>query len=196
MSPREYTNAKERILDAAERVLLESGIGGFSVDAVVSEARLSKGGFFHNFASKEELLAAVLQRLAAQCNAEIDAIAACDCEGAGSRLRAQVQLSFDMAPSERRRLRALVLALILATLSGGEAIAASARAANKEALKDAVADGIDAGRALLLQLALDGYWLNESIGTMALDARQKATFREALIELTRTEANPKPRSRK
>jgi AcrR family transcriptional regulator len=194
MSPRIYANAKERILDAAEAVLLRDGLGGFSVDAVVREAQLSKGGFFHNFASKEELLAAILGRIAADIEPQVDALAAQDRPGPGRRLRARVQLALDMAPAERRRLRALVLALIAATMAGGEAIAAGARAANQHDLQQAVTDGLPAGRALVVQLALDGYWLGESLGTLALDARQKSAFREALLELARPTTKPKQRS--
>ena len=56
---------RERILDAAERLVLERGFAATSVDAVIAEASASKGGFFHHFRSKNELGLALLGRYAA-----------------------------------------------------------------------------------------------------------------------------------
>ena len=55
---------RERILDAAERLVLERGFAATSVDAVIAEASASKGGFFHHFRSKNELGLALLDRYA------------------------------------------------------------------------------------------------------------------------------------
>jgi AcrR family transcriptional regulator len=49
------------LLDAAERVLAERGYRGASVDRVVAEAGLTKGAFYWNFASKEELFLGLLE---------------------------------------------------------------------------------------------------------------------------------------
>jgi TetR/AcrR family transcriptional repressor of nem operon len=56
---------RERILDVAQRLVLERGFAATSVDAVISEASASKGGFFHHFRSKNELGLALLERYAA-----------------------------------------------------------------------------------------------------------------------------------
>lgn len=174
---RVYASARNRILDAAESVLLKKG-SALSVEAVAEEAKVSKGGFFHHFATRDELLAAVLGRLAAGVEERLDA-------QKGSRLLAQVELALDMPKKQRQRLRALVLALVTATLSGNRAVAAGARAANQKTLRKGVADGLPLGRALVAQLALDGYWLAQSLGTMRFDRKQKAAFRRALLELAR-----------
>lgn len=47
---------KERILDAALRLFNEKGFHGVTVEQIVEEAETSKGGFYHNFKSKDELL--------------------------------------------------------------------------------------------------------------------------------------------
>ena|SRR2546421_2056041 len=51
---------REVILDAAARVFTRRGYRGATVDAILQEARLSKGAFYWHFESKEELLLAVL----------------------------------------------------------------------------------------------------------------------------------------
>jgi AcrR family transcriptional regulator len=191
MSPRVYTSARERILDACERVILRDGLGGLSIDAVIAEAKLSKGGFFHHFASKDELLGAVTERLGGVVVAEIDARAARDREPHGRRLRALIEVAFDMAPARRDRLRALVLAMIEAA-SSNPTVVAIARADNDQAVARGVAEGVPLGNVLAVQLALDGHWLGESLGTLALAPAARTALRKALIALTL----PAPRRRK
>jgi TetR/AcrR family transcriptional regulator, transcriptional repressor for nem operon len=63
--PRDGTATRERILDAAQRLVLERGFAATSVDAVLAEAPATKGGFFHHFPSKNDLGRALLERYAA-----------------------------------------------------------------------------------------------------------------------------------
>ena len=51
---------KERLLRAAEVRMLQRGFIATSVDEICREAEVSKGSFFHFFASKDELAEAVL----------------------------------------------------------------------------------------------------------------------------------------
>src|SRR6202166_5002025 len=53
---------RDRILDAAEHVILASGGRNFTLDAVAERAGISKGGLVYSFASKDELLRAALER--------------------------------------------------------------------------------------------------------------------------------------
>ena len=47
--------ARERLLEAAVRLVRQQGFGGTSVDALCAAAGVTKGAFFHHFASKEAL---------------------------------------------------------------------------------------------------------------------------------------------
>ncbi len=53
---------RERLLEAAATVFARCGFGGASVDEIVEEAGLSKGAVYANFASKEALFLALLDR--------------------------------------------------------------------------------------------------------------------------------------
>src|ERR1700728_4539678 len=53
---------RDRILDAAEAVILESGGQNFTLDAVAERAGISKGGLVYSFATKDELVYAALER--------------------------------------------------------------------------------------------------------------------------------------
>lgn len=46
---------KQRIVEAAVRLILRQGYSGTTVDQVCAEAGVTKGAFFHYFASKEEV---------------------------------------------------------------------------------------------------------------------------------------------
>ena len=53
---------RDRILDAAETVILRSGGRNFTLDAVAERAGISKGGLVYSFATKDELVYAALER--------------------------------------------------------------------------------------------------------------------------------------
>ena len=53
---------RDRILDAAEGVILDSGGRTFTLDAVAERAGISKGGLVYSFATKDGLVRAALER--------------------------------------------------------------------------------------------------------------------------------------
>lgn len=67
---RDATSTRRRILDAAQGLVLRQGFSGTTVDAVIAAAGVSKGAFFHHFASKADLGRSMLERYAA-ADAEI-----------------------------------------------------------------------------------------------------------------------------
>jgi AcrR family transcriptional regulator len=52
---------RSRLLDAAERVFLRRGLQGSSVEAITAEAGFTRGAFYSNFESKDELFIELLQ---------------------------------------------------------------------------------------------------------------------------------------
>jgi len=71
--PRNGAPTRERILDAAERLVIDNGYAATSLDRVIAEAQSSKGSFFHHFASKDDLARALVERYAAADIAHLDA---------------------------------------------------------------------------------------------------------------------------
>jgi AcrR family transcriptional regulator len=49
------------LLDAAARIFVDRGFAGTSVEAIAAEAGYTRGAFYSNFATKEELFVALLQ---------------------------------------------------------------------------------------------------------------------------------------
>lgn len=60
--PRDGSSNRQRILDAAERLVLRRGFSGTALDEVIGAAGTSKGAFFHHFPSKRELARTLLDR--------------------------------------------------------------------------------------------------------------------------------------
>jgi AcrR family transcriptional regulator len=54
-APRSRENTRARLLDAAARVFAEVGLEGASVEAVCERAGFTRGAFYSNFDSKDEL---------------------------------------------------------------------------------------------------------------------------------------------
>ncbi len=71
--PRDGSATRERILDAAERLMTDNGYSGTSVDEVIAESSTSKGAFFHHFRSKTDLVGELIGRYVAADLAHLDA---------------------------------------------------------------------------------------------------------------------------
>jgi len=64
--------ARERVLDAYESMLIAEGERAATLDAVARIAGVSKGGLLYHFASKDDLAAAILRRLDALVEEDIE----------------------------------------------------------------------------------------------------------------------------
>ncbi|NLP85757.1 TetR/AcrR family transcriptional regulator [Microbacterium sp. CFH 90308] len=66
-------NRRERILDAAEALVLDRGFDAMSVARVAEGAEIGKGAVYLEFASKHDILDGVLTRATARLQARVDA---------------------------------------------------------------------------------------------------------------------------
>jgi len=53
---------KTKLMDIAERLILNRGFSAMSIDEVIKKAGITKGGFFYHFDSKNSLVYALMQR--------------------------------------------------------------------------------------------------------------------------------------
>ncbi|MBE2319224.1 TetR family transcriptional regulator [Solirubrobacter sp. CPCC 204708] len=70
MSPAPAT--RNRLLDAAATVVRRDGAQALTLDAVAKEAAVSKGGLLYHFKSKNDLVAAMVERWLADFGREMD----------------------------------------------------------------------------------------------------------------------------
>jgi TetR/AcrR family transcriptional repressor of nem operon len=55
---------RDRILEAAEELILKQGFAGTSIDDILKKTKLTKGAFFHHFKDKGELARELIERVA------------------------------------------------------------------------------------------------------------------------------------
>lgn len=55
-------NTRNRIMETAEAIVLQKGFAGTSIDEVIAQAHITKGGFFYHFKGKNELALGLLRR--------------------------------------------------------------------------------------------------------------------------------------
>lgn len=70
---RSRENTRARLVAAAAEVFAESGLDGASVEAICERAGFTRGAFYSNFASKEELFFALVQWMSEQKMARVSA---------------------------------------------------------------------------------------------------------------------------
>ena len=84
-------SSRERLMVAAVQVALSEGISAMTLEAVAKEAGVSKGGLLYHFASKDELIAAMLQHHAGRIQKTIESRMAADPNPSGRWFRALIQ---------------------------------------------------------------------------------------------------------
>jgi AcrR family transcriptional regulator len=176
---------KQRIIDAAEEVVLRDGVGRLTLEATAVEAGLSKGGVLYHFASRDALVAGMVQRIIEEFDRDL-------AEKLGRSTRpgaftdAYIRSTLEPGRGHPGREDRLGAALIAAAAAQPELMVPLQRAFDgwQARLED---DGIDPVRATVLRLAADGLWLSELFGLAVPTPSQRATLG---AELERMVAGP------
>ncbi len=180
--------SKDRILDAAERVVLREGAGHLTLDKVAAEAGLSKGGVLYHYPTKEDLVRGMVARLHEVFHAERERLAALDPCPAGRVTRAHLHATLPPRPSGTSlRLNRLAAALLAAVAENPSLL----EPLHHEAAELGVLfqrDGIDPVLATIVSLATDGLWMRGLFGVPAVDPALQDRVLAKLDELTRTSA--------
>jgi TetR/AcrR family transcriptional regulator, ethionamide resistance regulator len=144
--------ARERIVGAAEKLLLERAYRDLSVDLVMSEAGLSRTVFYRHFDGLPEVLLALLDRIEVELAAPMD----------GGDLRALLSNSVAIFARYGPFLRALDHA------AGQDAEIEAAYCALVDRFTEQIAEGVGGGpRAYELARALNlmnGHYLMDTLG--------------------------------
>lgn len=168
---------RDRILDAAVRVIQRDGVTAVTFDSVAAEAELTRGGIMYHFRSREDLLAAIHQHLAQHWEATLlaDAGRPADQLTADERLAAYIRVSSQSATRAE-----LQLMLEAATRPEWAAPWSAVLERWAPVATDAEADPASMSR-LVARLAADGLWMFESLTYRTMPEAQRRAVAEHLV---------------
>ncbi|MBA3826583.1 MAG: TetR/AcrR family transcriptional regulator [Ktedonobacterales bacterium] len=175
-------STKISILAAAARVVQRDGVGRLTIDAVAHEARLSKGGVLYHFASKDALVAAMLDRMLASFTADMARHAAADPEPRGRLTRAYVRATDYPNPED-----AALTTGLLAVIANDPAQMAEKRTLFAEWQATLLADGLSPALATIIRLAADGLWMADLFGLAPPQGELRAQVLQRLLAMTQPE---------
>jgi TetR/AcrR family transcriptional repressor of nem operon len=150
--PRDGTATRDRILDVAERLMIDQGYRSTSLDQVIAESSSSKGAFFHHFRSKADLAHQLVERYVVADLAALDAglAATAGIEDPAARVVAFVRFYEDGADEMMSERSACLFATVLAEreLTGSDIndLVAKAELAWRTAIVDLLRPAIEARR--------------------------------------------------
>lgn len=173
---------RQRLLDAAWRVLTRHGSQALSLDAVAREAAVSKGGLLHHFPTRASLIDALYDRWNDEFESEVTARAVLDDRPGGW---ARAYLDATTAAGVQPRDSTAEVGFLAALIADPERLQRF-RQRYEHWQNRLVQDRIDPAAATLIRMAADGMWLAELLGL----APPTGELRRQMLEALRAMATP------
>jgi AcrR family transcriptional regulator len=178
---RHSDSARERIIDAAEQVVIELGAKHLTFDAVASEAGVSRGGLLYHFPDKEALLKGMLDRLVERSAESKIRKRAELAEGMEREIVAHV-LSFSEADKRTKRAGAAALFALGAHNPG---LLAPLKKEYRKLMDELTRNGLRFERAAVIALATDGLRLLELLLISPFDKEERRRIIKEMIFLAK-----------
>lgn len=173
-------STKERILQAANDVATRDGVIHLTLDAVASEAGLSKGGLLYHFPNKEALVAGLVARFADGLEQTLDDVRVSEGTGGGAFTRAFIRAAFDDTPAPEGLHAGLLAAMLL-----NPELLHGVREKYEQWHTKIQNDGLDPTVASLLRYAADGIWASELLGLAPPSDGLREKLHELMLNLAR-----------
>lgn len=176
MSPK--SSARERIIDAAEHIVLDKGASHMTMDAVAAKAGVSKGGLIYHFPSQRDLLQAMLNRFIDRVETRMADARAKLPESPVRNIKAYVHAWFTLGSEYRRTASAL-----LATITREPELLETVRQKHRAVLAEIIEAAPNPEQAMVLSLATEGMWMSELLGISPLADSERGRVMESLLLL-------------
>jgi AcrR family transcriptional regulator len=168
---------RERILEAAERVVGDVGAARMTLEGVAQAAGVSKGGLLYHFPTKEALLGALAQRYV---EGMIDCVEQAKGDTGAHDLRACIVGILD--PQQRAKVRGMGAALFAAAANDLTLL---------EVIRERIAhfmrqledSNVDFARAAIVTLAIDGLIMRESLRISSFTDEQRDRVVQQLLQI-------------
>ena len=166
---------KIHILQAANHVIQRDGVSKLTLEAVATEAKVSKGGLLYHFPNKNALIMGMIDYFLGNFEGILD-IAKTD--DPREWLRGYVRSTFDMTNSQLADSRALI-----AAVANQPELLNRVREKYADWQARAEASGIDPALATVIRLAADGLWFTELLGISTISDALYPAVERAILAL-------------
>ncbi|MDO9710198.1 TetR/AcrR family transcriptional regulator [Paracraurococcus lichenis] len=180
------SDARTRILDAAEAIVRARGVSGLTLEAAARQAGVSKGGLLYHFASKEALITGLLARMADWMRQDFEAMVATQAEGPGRVARTMLAWAFELAPEAVNERCDRAAAVFLAAFHHDPALLEPIRSVIAEMRRAVVADGLPPGHGFAIMAAGDGLFMARIFGLYHPTEQERHDMHAALSRLLET----------
>lgn len=171
--------ARDRILEAAERVVADVGAARLTLDLVAQAASVSKGGLLYHFPSKESLLGALAHRYVESMNHCIDSA---KCSLAAHESARDLKACVLGILGSDRRSKAMGSAL-LAAAANDPTLVEVIRDRIAEHTDELIAGHADFARAAIVTLAVDGLKMRELLRISSFTDEQREQIVNELLKI-------------
>jgi AcrR family transcriptional regulator len=174
---------RDRLLNAAEQVVSRDGVRKLTLEAVASQAGVSKGGLLYHFPSKSALVTAIVERLANRCDSEQTEALAADSQEKGAFTRAYLRARAKAPDPQKEPIHTALLA------------AAGTNPRYLDPFRERIvewqarleADGIDPATASVVRLAIDGLGLCRLLDLPVPEGDLRQRVMDKLLSMTEVE---------
>lgn len=186
--PTPPTDARTRILDAAETIVRARGVTGLTLESAAKQAGVSKGGLLYHFASKEILLGSLLSRLAAFIEQDFETSVAAQPPTSGRVARAVLNWAFGLTPEAMNERCDRAAAVFLAAFHHDPVLLDPMRAVIARIREAVAADGLPLGHGGAILAAGDGLFMARIFGLYSPTQAETRDMHAALSTLLRSPA--------
>jgi AcrR family transcriptional regulator len=175
-------NTRERLLDAAETVVIEQGVSALTLDAVAARAKVSKGGLLYHFLSKDDVVLGMVSRIASIVQERFASGLAAQPPGRGRHARTMLGLMMDTEGWLFTRLQRVAGPLLGAVASNPKMLVPMQRFF-KTVHQGMLDDGLPPDRSWLVLAALDGLKFWRVFGILQPSQKDLAGLRQLLTQI-------------
>ena len=174
-------SAREKIIDAAVEVVVESGARHLTLEAVAAKAGVSRGGLLYHYPNKEALLQGLLDRRVQSIN---KSIADRRMEHQDSEKPETTAYVLSLVEEEVGMERATSVAII-ASAAHDPQLLAPAREDYYRHLHHMMQDGITLERAAVITLAANGLKMMEAFNMFPFTQEERQRIVEEILSIAR-----------
>lgn len=181
---RSGSETRALIFAACSRILQRDGLAQLTLDAVAQEAGLSKGGLLYHFPTKLGMIEALFQHHMDRFNARLQALVESEESGPGGWLRAYAKASVEQITDSDN---ASLLASLFAAGERYPSVLEIMRQHYVQWQRQVENAGLEPAVALLVRLAVDGFWFTQMYQYAPLNLEQQRMVLEQILHLTQRE---------